>query len=60
MEEYLYRLDFQVRDYEIDMQGIVNNSVSKEDSTIGVCPNTEIEANPSTKKIKASPRIQVR
>ncbi len=27
MEEYLYRLDFQVRDYEIDMQGIVNNSI---------------------------------
>jgi acyl-CoA thioester hydrolase len=27
MAEYLYRLDFQVRDYEIDMQGIVNNAV---------------------------------
>lgn len=27
MTEYLYRLDFQVRDYEIDMQGIVNNAV---------------------------------
>ncbi|MBU0480863.1 MAG: acyl-CoA thioesterase [Proteobacteria bacterium] len=27
MTEYLYRLDFQVRDYELDMQGIVNNSV---------------------------------
>jgi acyl-CoA thioester hydrolase len=27
MTEYLYHLDFQVRDYEIDMQGIVNNAV---------------------------------
>jgi len=27
MPEYLYSLDFQVRDYEIDMQGIVNNAV---------------------------------
>ena len=27
MPEYLYHLDFQVRDYEIDMQGIVNNAV---------------------------------
>ncbi|MFA7536158.1 MAG: acyl-CoA thioesterase [Desulfuromonadales bacterium] len=27
MPDYRYRLDFQVRDYECDMQGIVNNAV---------------------------------
>jgi len=27
MTEYFYHLDFQVRDYELDMQGIVNNAV---------------------------------
>jgi len=27
MENNNYRLDFQVRDYELDMEGIVNNSV---------------------------------
>ncbi|NCC52779.1 MAG: acyl-CoA thioesterase [Spartobacteria bacterium] len=27
MAEYLYRHDFKVRDYECDMQGIVNNAV---------------------------------
>lgn len=27
MLEYSFKLDFQVRDYECDMQGIVNNSV---------------------------------
>jgi acyl-CoA thioester hydrolase len=27
MEDYSFKLDFQVRDYECDMQGIVNNSV---------------------------------
>lgn len=27
MIDYSFRLDFQVRDYECDMQGIVNNSV---------------------------------
>jgi acyl-CoA thioester hydrolase len=27
MEGYLYRLDFKVRDYECDLQGIVNNAV---------------------------------
>jgi len=25
--EYLYRLDFKVRDYECDLQGVVNNGV---------------------------------
>ncbi len=27
MHDYIFTLDFQVRDYEIDMQGIVNNAV---------------------------------
>ena len=27
MQDYSFKLDFQVRDYECDMQGIVNNSV---------------------------------
>jgi len=27
LPDYRYRLDFQVRDYECDMQGIVNNAV---------------------------------
>ncbi len=27
LEEYQYRLEFQVRDYECDMQGVVNNAV---------------------------------
>ena len=27
MTEYRFRLDFQVRDYECDMQGLVNNAV---------------------------------
>lgn len=27
MQNYIYKLDFQVRDYECDMQGIVNNAV---------------------------------
>ena len=27
MKCYLFRLDFQVRDYECDLQGIVNNAV---------------------------------
>jgi acyl-CoA thioester hydrolase len=27
MKEYLYRLDFKVRDYELDIEGIVNNAV---------------------------------
>jgi acyl-CoA thioester hydrolase len=27
MADYSFKLDFQVRDYECDMQGIVNNSV---------------------------------
>ncbi len=27
MQDYRFRLDFQVRDYECDMQGVVNNAV---------------------------------
>jgi acyl-CoA thioester hydrolase len=27
MHDYIFTLDFQVRDYEVDMQGIVNNAV---------------------------------
>jgi len=27
MKEYRFRLDFQVRDYECDLQGVVNNAV---------------------------------
>ncbi len=27
MKEYQFRLDFQVRDYECDLQGVVNNAV---------------------------------
>ena len=27
MKQYQFRLDFQVRDYECDMQGVVNNAV---------------------------------
>jgi len=27
MKKYQYRLDFQVRDYECDLQGVVNNAV---------------------------------
>ena len=27
MNEYQFRLDFQVRDYECDLQGVVNNAV---------------------------------
>ena len=27
MQDYIYSLDFMVRDYECDLQGIVNNSV---------------------------------
>ena len=27
MKDYLYTLDFKVRDYECDLQGIVNNGV---------------------------------
>lgn len=27
MKKYLFRLDFQVRDYECDLQGVVNNAV---------------------------------
>lgn len=27
MNEYRFRLDFQVRDYECDLQGVVNNAV---------------------------------
>ena len=27
MKDYLFKIDFQVRDYECDLQGIVNNAV---------------------------------
>jgi acyl-CoA thioester hydrolase len=27
MTEYIYKLDFKVRDYECDLQGVVNNAV---------------------------------